>query len=123
MTKFILALGATALLAGCATISKGKEHHIMFTSTPSAAVAVFEDGHTCFTPCSRKVNRQDDIVGKISYKDQVEDVFVKRGYQRDTARNLTGNVLFFGWVGLFFDLLSGKNMGPETNHVHVNFIQ
>ena len=121
MNKLILALGVTALISGCATVSKRKQHHIMFTSTPTNVLAVFSDNVSCYTPCSRKLIRTKDIDVIFAHKNQTREVSLESGVQKDTARNSAGNVLFFGWVGVFFDLMSGKNMGPDTNHVHVEF--
>jgi hypothetical protein len=121
MNKLILALGATVLLSGCATVSKSKDHHIMFTSTPTNVLAVFSDDVSCYTPCSRRLKRTQDVDVTFAYKNETREVSLKSGLQKDTARNLAGNVLFFGWVGMFFDIMSGKNLGPDTNHVHVEF--
>ncbi|GEM_PF-3811563 len=121
MKKLIIALGVSALLSGCATVSKGNKHHIMFTSTPSNTLAVFSDGVSCYTPCSRKIQRNQDLDVTFAYKKQTREISLESGFQKDTARNLVGNVLFFGWVGMFFDVVSGKNMGLDTSHVHIDF--
>lgn len=121
MKKFVFALGVTAVLGGCATVSKSKDHHVMFTSTPTNTLAVFSDGVSCYTPCSRRLKRTQDVYVTFAYKKEIREVSLKSGLQKDTARNLAGNALFFGWVGLFFDVMSGKNLGQDTNHVHVEF--
>jgi hypothetical protein len=121
MNKFFIALGMAALLSGCATVNKSKDHHIMFTSTPTNTLAVFSDGVSCYTPCTRRLKRSQDVDVTFSYKKQIREVSLKSGIQKDTVKHTVGNAVFFGWFGVFFDLMSGKNMGPDTNHVHVDF--
>jgi hypothetical protein len=93
----------------------------MFTSTPTNTLAVFSDGVSCYTPCSRKLKRTQDVDVTFAYKTEMRKISLESAVQKDTARHTVGNALFFGWAGLFFDLMSGKNMGPDTNHVHVEF--
>jgi hypothetical protein len=121
MNKLILAMGVTALVSGCATVSKQKNHHIMFTSTPTNTLAVFSDGVSCHTPCSRKLARNKDVDVTFAYKKEIREVSLKSGLQKDAVRTTAGNVLFFGWAGVILDMLTGKNMGPNTNHVHIDF--
>jgi hypothetical protein len=65
--------------------------------------------------------RRQDVDVTFAYKKEIREVSLKSGIQKDAVRNTAGNVLFFGWIGVFFDLMSGKNLGQNTNHVHVEF--
>lgn len=121
MKKVILALGATALLSGCAAISKGPKHHIMFTSTPTNVLTVFSDEFSCYTPCTRFLDRKTDIDVTFSHGNEIREVSMTSGIQKDFLKNSIGNYLFFGATGYVIDALSGKNIGFETNHVHVEF--
>lgn len=121
MKKLLMAFGAIALLSGCATISKQEKHHIMFTSAPTNALVVFSDSVSCYTPCSRKLKRTQDLDATFSYGNQIKEVSLKSGFQKDTLRNTAGNAIMFGYVGIFFDIISGHNKGLDTNHVHVEF--
>lgn len=121
MKKVIFAFGAIVMLSGCAAISKGDKHHIMFTSTPTNVLTVFSDGVSCYTPCTRHLDRKQDLDITFAHGNEVREVSMTSGLQKDFAKNTLGNYLFFGWFGFTVDALSGKNVGLETNHVHVDF--
>jgi hypothetical protein len=121
MKKVLMALGASILLSGCAILTKAPDDQIIFTSTPTNAMAVFSDNYECYTPCIRRIDRGQDLDVTFSYKGQIQQMSMKSRVEKDTAKTTVGNVFFFGGIGILFDLLSGKNRGLDTDHVHVEF--
>lgn len=126
----MLALGATVMLCGCASVSRGTDEAVTFDSEPPGAEmrslivnncheenACGRDGQTlseaerehkpgpsCVTPCTIQVKRADELIV----------TFTKAGFQPQTARlgikasgggsaGFAGNVILGGAVGMVTD--------------------
>src|SRR3954467_2459269 len=64
-------LVASALLAGCATVTRGTRQTFKIESTPTEAKVALSNGETCITPCTLKLKRRPGFTA----------TFTKEGYE------------------------------------------
>lgn len=121
MIKYIIAIGAAISLAGCATITRGKNDVLVVNSTPGGAQVKMSDGQTCDnTPCSFKVPRKSELnvlVTKEGCKHQ--QIRVTNKVAGDGGAAMAGNVLVGGLIGAGVDASTGAMLDLVPNPVNV----
>lgn len=121
MIKYIIAIGAAISLAGCATITRGKNDVLVVNSTPGGAQVKMSDGQTCDnTPCSFKVPRKSELnvlVTKEGCKHQ--QIRVTNKVAGDGGAAMAGNVLVGGLMGAGVDASTGAMLDLVPNPVNV----
>lgn len=122
MKKMIaLALVTTTLLAGCATVTRGRTQTWNINSSPSGAVVRTTIGIQCeSTPCSFTLARKSTFgvtVTKTGYKafsGQVANKMSGRG-----GAGMAGNVLAGGIIGIGVDAATGAALDLDPNPMRV----
>lgn len=113
----------SAMLGGCASVSRGTTENISIASTPSGAEAIvsgLEAPTTCITPCAVVAKRNADIsvtIQKEGYETQI--VPLTKEIQTSGAVGFAGNVLIGGVVGMGVDAATGAAMDHKPNPVMV----
>jgi hypothetical protein len=121
--KNILALCATILLAGCASVTRGTTENLSISSTPSGAqadVTGLDAPTSCVTPCAIVVKRNADIsvtVHKDGYEPQI--VPLTKEISGGGAAGFAGNILLGGLIGAGVDAYNGAAMDHKPNPVIV----
>ena len=121
MKNTVLTFGIMVILAGCNEVSNTGGQRIKFTSEPANVLAVFSDNTSCNTPCSRSISGKEDLDIVFSHKNETREVTLTSGVRKDTGAEIVGNLLFGSPVGIVINGLSGKYVGFDTDHVHVDF--
>ncbi|MBI3699146.1 MAG: translation initiation factor 2 [Afipia sp.] len=117
------AIALSAILGGCASVTRGWDEQIAISSTPSgveAKVTGLSDPQPCITPCSVKAKRNDEIsitFEKEGYEPQV--VNLTREIAGTGAAGFAGNILLGGVVGGVVDAASGAALDHKPNPVIV----
>ncbi|WP_299843698.1 translation initiation factor 2 [uncultured Roseovarius sp.] len=120
--KIILPLALTGLvLSGCATVTRGKNEDVMFTSMPAGAHVTTTNGYNCTTPCALKMKRKDKFVATFERDGKTRQVHVKTIVADGGGAALVGNVLAGGVIGIGVDAASGASLNHTPNPVHVDF--
>lgn len=107
-----IAIMASALSGGCATIVQGTTQEVSFVTTPPGATVTLNDGRVLTTPGKFELKRNTDYIATVSmpgYNQQVIPISsVLSGW-------LAGNFLFGGLIGGAVDLASGAaySLTPE----------
>lgn len=120
VSAMLLALAATFVFSGCATITRGTKEVLVVDSRPSNAFVRLSNGMTGYTPASFKVARDSFLTCVIE----------KEGYQSSTiqinhqtagggAAGMAGNLIFGGIPGVAVDALSGATQELAPNPVFV----
>ncbi len=121
MLKFTFLALSAASLAGCATITRGKNDVLVVNSTPSGAQVKMSNGESCLnTPCSFKVPRRSElnvVIQKAGCEPQQIRVTHKTAGEGGAA--LAGNVLVGGFIGLGVDAATGASQDLVPNPVEV----
>jgi hypothetical protein len=117
----VLALVATTVLAGCATVTRGRTQTWNITSTPAGATVRTTIGFQCeSTPCSFTIARKSTFgvtVTKPGYKTftgQVENKVSGSG-----GAGMAGNVLIGGVIGIGVDAATGAALDLVPNPMKV----
>lgn len=146
MRRLLVAALLALQVGGCASVTRGWDEQLQFTSEPSGAEvktlieppqaterndsggvyvpAVRRDplpGPACVTPCVMQVARRDTVIA----------TFTKPGYAPQTVRvetriagtgavGMAGNVLVGGIVGVGVDAMSGATLEHYPNPVAVS---
>lgn len=116
-------LGA-ALLAGCATITRGTTEVLIIESDPVGAdVRIAPAGVSCKTPCSIELKRKHNQLVTIR-KEGYEPVDVNVIPQTSGAggAGMAGNVLVGGLIGAAVDAGSGAMKDLKPNPVKVTLV-
>jgi hypothetical protein len=118
LARLAVVLCCGALLANCATVTRGTVNQIQIVSEPSDAEARTSIGHNCRTPCTLTVDRKSEFT--VS--------FAKEGYRETSvpvatrlagagAAGLAGNILLGGIVGIVADAATGATLEHYPNPV------
>ena len=120
--KCILSLALTGLvLSGCATVTRGSNEDVMFTSVPTGAHVTTTNGYNCTTPCELKMKRKDKFVAAFRHDDQTRQVQVSTQVAGGGGAALAGNVIAGGVIGIGVDAATGASLNHTPNPVHVDF--
>lgn len=122
MLKLLFAVISVASLAGCATITRGKNDALVVQSTPSGAQVEISDGQSCTsTPCTFKMPRKSEVNVLIK-KDRCEpqQVRVTNKVAGAGGAAMAGNVVFGGIIGAGVDASTGAMLDLVPNPVVVN---
>jgi hypothetical protein len=119
----LLLIGATLVIQGCATITRGTTEVLVIETTPSGADVSLSNGLRCFTPCALEVKRKANLVVDIT----------KAGYEPARlnvlsevagagAAGMAGNVILGGVIGAGVDAATGatKRLVPNPVRVTLN---
>ncbi|MBU3672524.1 MAG: PEGA domain-containing protein [Sinobacteraceae bacterium] len=119
----MLLLGATMLVQGCATITRGTTEVLVIETTPSGAEASLSNGLRCTTPCALEVKRKTNVVVDIT-KPGFESarINVLSEVAGAGAAGMAGNVLLGGVIGAGVDAATGatKRLVPNPVRVTLN---
>src|SRR4051812_37893672 len=113
-------VAAGLMLGACASVTRGLNNQIQFSSNPPEASVRTSMGFQCVTPCTLQVGR----------KDEFDVVFSKAGYITETvpvrtriagagAAGFVGNAVLGGVVGMGVDAVSGATLEHCPNPVAV----
>lgn len=109
-----------ALVAGCATVTRGTTNQIQIVSEPSGASVRTSLNHTCTTPCTITVGRKDEfsvVLSLAGYKEQT--VEVKTQLAGTGVIGFAGNAVIGGLVGMTADAVTGATLEHLPNPVEV----
>jgi hypothetical protein len=112
-----------AMLAGCASTTRGWNEQLSMASTPSGAEATVTGADapmSCITPCVVQVPRRADLTvtfTKPGYERQV--VPLQKEIATGGAAGFAGNLLLGGVVGMAVDGASGATLDHKPNPVIV----
>jgi hypothetical protein len=109
-----------AVVAGCATITRGTTSQVEITSDPPQAEARTSMGHTCVTPCTLQFGRRDEFVVTITKAGyHPEEVKVTTQVAGAGVAGLAGNAVLGGVIGAGVDVASGATLEHCPNPVSV----
>ena len=114
----------TAVLGGCATVTRGTEEQFTVTSTPPGAEARTSTGFTCAsTPCTFKMPRKDSFVVTVS-KDGYTPIEtqITPHVAGTGGAAFVGNALIGGVIGAGLDIYSGATMDLGPNPLNVTLV-
>lgn len=107
-------------LAGCATVTRGMNEQVTFTSEPSGATVRLSTGLQCSaTPCTFDISRKQEFIAVFSmpgYEDLSIDV--KTELAGTGAAGFAGNIIVGGVVGMGADAVTGATQDHKPNPVH-----
>jgi hypothetical protein len=113
----VIALAASVLLSGCATVTRGRTQTWNIVSTPAGASVRTTIGIQCeATPCSFTIARKSAFgvtVTKPGYKTftgQVTNKISGRG-----GAGMAGNILAGGIIGIGVDAATGSALDLDPN--------
>lgn len=110
----------SGLIGGCATVTRGMNEQVNFTSEPSGAAMRTSTGLSCpATPCTLDVSRKAEFVAVFSmpgYADQSIDVVTELA--GNGAVGFAGNVVVGGVIGMGTDVVTGATLNHRPNPVH-----
>jgi hypothetical protein len=116
--RLLIAIFATASLAGCATVTPGTTNQVQIVSEPSGADARTSLGHACVTPCTLQVSRKDEfsvVFAKPGYEEARIDV--KTSIAGAGAAGFAGNIIAGGVIGMGVDAATGSTLEHTPNPV------
>jgi hypothetical protein len=114
----LLAFGL--VLGGCASVTRGWEEVVHFSSLPTEAAVRTSTGFQCITPCIMKVQRKEDFVATFTKQGYIPvDVPVRGQVSGAGGAGFAGNVLLGGVVGGVVDVASGAALDHCPNPVSV----
>jgi uncharacterized protein YceK len=108
MSRILIAVMATFLLTGCATITRSTNQAYVIETNPSGADVRLSNGYSCVSPCSLQMKRKPGFQVTIS-KDGYKTVTTNVSSQVSSGggAGMAGNVIFGGIPGLVVDSVSG----------------
>ena len=119
--KYVIILTATALLGGCATVTRGTTNQVTVNSEPVGAEAISSTGLICpMTPCTWEISRKSEFA--VTFKKQgyqTQQVQVGTKLAGGGAAGFAGNVLIGGIIGMGVDAASGATLEHYPNPVFV----
>ena len=110
-----------ALLAGCATITRGENDTLVINTTPAGAQVEVNNGKSCTsTPCAIEMPRRSNVVLTISKArcTPVQVAVTHRTADGGSAA-MAGNILVGGIIGLAVDASTGATQDLVPNPVTV----
>ena len=114
-------VAAVALLAGCATVTRGRTDDLIIQSVPTGARAtIHPDGIHCTTPCTIALKRKKSYVVEL-HKDGFDSASVAVQPVTDGAgrAGMAGNILVGGLIGMGVDAATGAIKGLSPNPLQV----
>lgn len=114
-------MALSAMLGGCASITRGTTENISIASTPAGAEATvsgLDVPTTCTTPCAVVAKRNADVsisFRKEGYEPQI--VQLTREIPGTGAAGFAGNLLAGGLVGMGVDAATGAATDHKPNPV------
>jgi hypothetical protein len=121
--RFLFVFAAGAMLAGCASATRGTTEQISISSTPAGATAEvsgLENPTTCMTPCVIQAKRSADITVGFSMDGyEPELVPLTKDVAGNGAAGFAGNILLGGLIGMGVDAATGAAMDHHPNPVIV----
>lgn len=120
MKKTVL-LAALALLAGCATITRGTSQQFTVETTPPGASVSTSNGFQCAaTPCTFRMPRKDEFRVHVELEGYAPaDANVTSGMSGGGGAGLAGNVLIGGVIGIGVDATSGALNDLSPNPLQI----
>lgn len=117
--RVMVIVGALAL-AGCASVTRGWNNQMQFSSDPPDAIVQTTMGHSCRTPCNLQVGRKDEFVATFTKPGYItEQVQVRTQIAGAGAAGVAGNILVGGVIGMGIDAASGAALEHCPNPVAV----
>lgn len=116
----LIAVAATFIFSGCATITRGTKEVLIVDSKPSNAFVRLSNGMTGYTPASFKVARDSFLTCTIE-KEGYHSSIVQINHQTagGGAAGMAGNVIFGGIIGVGVDAMSGATQELTPNPLFV----
>lgn len=122
LMKIILSLALTGVvLSGCATVTRGSNEDVIFTSVPDGAHVKTTNGYNCTTPCTLKMKRKEKFVATFTQGGKSRQVNVTTEVAGGGGAALAGNVIAGGVIGIGLDAATGASLNHVPNPVHVDF--
>lgn len=121
MKAVIGAIGLAFSLSACATVTKGVNEDVMFTSNPSDLKVQISNGMSCMTPCSLKISRKEKFVATFKKGSNTRTINVDTQVRGSGGAALAGNVLVGGVIGIGVDAATGSSLDHIPNPVHADF--
>lgn len=120
MRRVLVAASCGLTVAGCASITRGLNEQIQFTSYPSEASVRTSTGFQCVTPCTLQVGRKDEFTVVFSKADYVsQEVPVRTQVAGSGAAGFAGNIVLGGVIGMGVDAATGAALEHCPNPVSV----
>jgi hypothetical protein len=118
-SSIVLVAGA-AILAGCATVTRGTTNQIQIRSEPSGAQVATSLAHNCMTPCTINVSRKDEFSITMTLPGyRTEKIEVGTRVAGAGVAGFAGNVIIGGVVGMGVDAVTGSTLEHYPNPVVV----
>ena len=113
-----LALGLAVVMAGCATIVKGRTQSVLFNSTPSGARIWVNGEDRGATPANLELKKNKDYKVVIK-KDGYQDVTINVDKEFTMGWSIVGNVFSWGILGVIVDVADGAayKLTPEQTTI------
>lgn len=121
MKTFVLVAAAAVALSGCATVTKGTNEDVQFTSTPSGLKVETSNGMHCTTPCILRIERKQKFVATFVQGKAVRTINVSTQVRETGGAALAGNILAGGVIGIGIDAATGSSLDHIPNPVHADF--
>lgn len=121
--RWVVIAGAAALVAGCASVTRGMTNQVQINSDPPEAQAKTSMGHVCTTPCTLQFNRKDEfsvLISKPGY--HTAEIAVKTRIAGEGAAGFAGNVIVGGVVGMGVDAATGATLEHYPNPVTAKLV-
>lgn len=120
MLRFAAMAACALVLAGCASITRGWNNQLQFSSDPPEATLRTSLGHQCVTPCTLQIGRKDEFTAIFSKQGfQTVEVPVRTQIAGAGAAGFAGNIVLGGVVGMGVDAASGATLEHCPNPVSV----
>lgn len=118
--RIVVVIAAALAVGSCASITRGWDNQIQFSSNPPEASVRTSAGFTCVTPCTLKVGRKDEFTAVFSKPGYItQEVAVRTQLAGAGAAGVAGNVLVGGIIGMGVDVASGATLEHCPNPVAV----
>jgi hypothetical protein len=121
--KLALALTAALMASGCASITRGSTETWTADSDPTNAELRTSHGHSCTTPCTLELKRNQNFTVHIK-REGYEPVEADVGHSTAGAGGvaMAGNILFGGLIGVAVDAATGATQDLEPNPLRVKLV-
>lgn len=121
--RWVVIAGAAALVAGCASVTRGMTNQVQINSDPPEAQVKTSMGHACTTPCTLQFNRKDEfsvLISKPGY--HTAEVAVTTRIAGEGAAGFAGNIILGGVVGMAADAATGATLEHYPNPVTAKLV-
>lgn len=121
MKIIVLAAAAALGLSACATVTKGTNEDVQFTSNPVGVKVETSNGMQCTTPCILRVERKQKFVATFKHGAVTRTINVSTQVRESGGAALAGNILAGGVIGIGIDAATGSSLDHIPNPVHADF--